>query len=424
MKKIILAIFLFLFFIQNGQSQIAPRVVKETTSFQQLPSEPEYILLEEIDYHYNSLGDTTSIETTEHFNLFSGTNSWTGKFYEYDYNHLLKKKSQKRYNPDVDLWITESWIEYEYDVNGCLIQESIIQNVGGPYENNQVFYERNKSCQQLSRKEEKTYLLFGSTFSVYNYYESNYYSDGISYVKKFYEFVETADSNFLKIAWVYIYDDQNKLIEHEEVHFNNNNSTLVEVFATKKILVYDDYGNIKEEHFLTKNYSTSEWELIHIDFFDNEYDENEFLISVRKERYFDAIFSIDSEFTILFTYQNSCKGFTEEEVKLYENNGAKIKKVFAYEGIDECIDIEKISLTIQISPNPSNGNFKITSSIFQTGNTNISVFATDGKVLLQKTEVSRSTFSNIDLSSLLNGLYILHLSNGDHFVNEKIVIAK
>jgi len=44
--------------------------------------------------------------------------------------------------------------------------------------------------------------------------------------------------------------------------------------------------------------------------------------------------------------------------------------------------------------------------------------------LLQKTENSRATFSNIDLSHLQNGVYILHLRNGEHFVNAKIVIAK
>ena len=81
-------------------------------------------------------------------------------------------------------------------------------------------------------------------------------------------------------------------------------------------------------------------------------------------------------------------------------------------------------MNISVFPNPSNGIFNIVSPIFQTGNTEIVVYTIDGKVLLEKTEISRSTSSSIDLSLIQNGIYFLQLRNEDHFVKTKIVITK
>ncbi len=122
-------------------------------------------------------------------------------------------------------------------------------------------------------------------------------------------------------------------------------------------------------------------------------------------------------------YKNTCEGILE--LKEIVNVSAFIsKEEFLYEGKNECINFENENLNIQIYPNPSSGYFDIYSSIFQSGDTRIIVYSMDGKVLLQKTERSRSASSAIDLSFLQNGFHILQLRNGDHFVKSKIVIAK
>ena len=93
---------------------------------------------------------------------------------------------------------------------------------------------------------------------------------------------------------------------------------------------------------------------------------------------------------------------------------------------NECILIalSDNELNLTINPNPSQGFFQISSSIFKTGNTDILVYSIDGKVLLHENEKSRCESSSIDLSSMQNGLYFLKLQNGKHFLKTKVVIAK
>lgn len=183
---------------------------------------------------------------------------------------------------------------------------------------------------------------------------------------------------------------------------------------------YDENDNLKFYKNFTRLSDSVDWDLNSIYEYIYEYDENNFLISRKLEQ--TTPLNASPSLLFSFEYKNSCVGIHESAEG--DHGSRIIREEYTYEGINECLDLENLDLNLFIYPNPSDGNIKLTSSIFQTGNTDISVFSTDGKVLLQTKEISRCESSSIDLSFLPNGLYILHLSNGDHFVNEKIVIAK
>lgn len=76
--------------------------------------------------------------------------------------------------------------------------------------------------------------------------------------------------------------------------------------------------------------------------------------------------------------------------------------------------------TINTFPNPTTGLVHIQLKEAETTETNIRVLNTLGQVVLEK-KVEESTNIEIDLSKEENGLYILHIINGDSQFTEKII---
>lgn len=421
MNKIILTILFFFLIFQNGIGQTSPRL-KKFIKYYKTSSNTEFIKSIEDTYSYNIDGEIDSIIKLVYSGVGQEILTWEGEFYEYDEHKLLKKKSIKRYNPDVDLWIAISWKEFEYNSNGCLIEETNVQNVGGFY-SDKIFYERNSNCQWISKLEEK--ILGPQGDSLFNFLSRKYFADGISYEENLYKNLSAVDSNSISNKKIWIFNEQGNLVESEKIIYVNN-PMIVQANASKDSYEYDEYDNIKEIQSFIRETDTTEWELNSIRYFHNDYDENDLLIKTRDETYIYNFTSpaIDGNSIKVFDFKNLCDGFPEEISMLREQSGYRFREEYIYEGINECIDLGKEDLDIQIYPNPSNGYIEIESSIFKTGNTEILIFSADGKVLLQKTEISRSESSSLVLSFLQNGFYILQLRNGKHFVKEKIVIAK
>lgn len=418
MEKIILTTILLLFFFQNGISQTEPREIKYF-HYKSNWQGDDFRKTYETEKSYDA-NDNLSTLIIKVYNEDETIKYWLSRFYEYDTNIFLKKYTASRYNQDVDLWITNFWVDYQYNQNGCLVEEQTTQNIGGQI-SRRLTYTRNSDCQITSQLEE--WLANGFDLSLKDYFTRFYHSDGISYDEKLYSHSSIGGSLYLKIDRKIIFGQNKKTSKTYWTIFNSSEDTLYHV---QNFYTYDEYDNIilNSEY---RNQSINGWQLHRQTFYENEYDENGFLTKKNTEVWGYDITNLPDgilNYTKENIYQNSCEGIVEEYTRKEGESKNLDVYEYVYEGINECLDIENLDLDVTISPNPSDGKVEIYSSIFKTGNTDISLFGIDGKVLLQKKEISRCESSSIDLTSLSNGIYIFHLQNGDHFVNEKIVIAK
>lgn len=419
MKILISIVFVLFFFYQNGISQIEPQVIKYSRFVFDGPSN-DFRKQKEKVYTYNDFGNVIFLENKT-YESSGVVDMWRGLFYSYDQNQLLSKLKYRQYKESVDLWITDFWYEYKYDDNGCLVKRSFISNLGGAGVKSKIEYERDDACRIIS-----TSHLYRSTtnepFMLSTYETRGYHADGISY--DFLEFKQspTGDTLYLKYEEKFIFNEFGELEEHFWKAFNEEQT----VFNYwKDTYEYDIYETLTFKKGFIKYHDTAEWVLnTELNYY-LEYDENGFLIESRKE-YFSYNTNpptMNPDFSRTINYENSCEGFPEEINSVYDT-GVRIKEKTVYKGINNCIDLDKIDLSLNIYPNPSEGFFEISSPIFKTGDTAILVCSIDGKVLLQENESSRCESSSIDLTWMQNGIYILQLQNGNHFINEKIVIAR
>ena len=420
MKRTILIFLLFLLFFQIGWTQEEPQLQKYITYLDNLLY-PTYgtSVIKTNDFKYDNSGNLMENVEKEYSYFTGGVVNWTGHFYEYDSNNQLTKDSYRRYNKDVDLWITIKWFDYEYNENGCLVAETRTTNIGGAKEIK--IYERNEDC-QINSLIIKWQLSSTGGIKCISFHQWEYFADAISFEKKSfwieYDIIDTID---LYAIYQEEYNEHQKLKERFQIHMDSNIDTAIQF---KEVYDYDEFGNEISNKIYSRTPNSIDWHTL-IDWISfNTYDEFDFLIAKRKER----INNDFTPYTIIesheITYEKSCEDLEEFRVEhnIMEEEIYSFESI--YSGENKCLDIENIDLEIFTYPNPSGGKFSINSPIFQTGNTEILVFSTDGKVLLQKTEVSRSESSSLDLSFLQNGFYILQLRNGNHFVKEKIVIAK
>ncbi len=407
-----------MFFFQSGISQKEPREIKYI-HYQSNWQGSDFRKIFETEKSYAS-NDSLLTKIIKLYNEDETIHSWQDRRYEYDANNLLKKYTARRYNQDVNLWITQYWVDYRYDQNGCLIQEKTTQNIGSQISRRKS-YSRNSVCRITFQSDE--WLANGFDLSEKDYFTREYHSDGISYDEKFYSYTFIGGSPYLKKDRKIIYGQNKKISEAYWTIFSSSEDTL---YHSQNFYTYDEYDNITLETEYRNQYNNG-WQLNRQTFYENEYDENGFLINKKTEvwNYDDAtlpngILSYSKE----DVYQNSCDGVVEEYSTREGNSDIEDRYEYVYEGINECLDIENLDLNLVVSPNPSNGILRVSSPIFKTGNTEILIFSINGKVLLRKIVNSRSTFSNIDLSNLQNGFYLFQLRNGDHFLKEKIVITK
>jgi len=126
----------------------------------------------------------------------------------------------------------------------------------------------------------------------------------------------------------------------------------------------------------------------------------------------------------IYHYEYWCKDLVKVNEERDENDNVLFRIESYYEGIDECFEIENELLEIDVFPNPTLGMITVNSPVFKSGNTQISVFDMNGKLLLQKNESMRMELVEFDLGNLPNGIYVIQLMNQEHFVQNKIVLAK
>ncbi len=89
-------------------------------------------------------------------------------------------------------------------------------------------------------------------------------------------------------------------------------------------------------------------------------------------------------------------------------------------GITETLDGSVVS----IYPNPTTGNLTINTSALKTETLNISISDAIGKTFLKKTILLPVHDVALDLSSLSNGVYLIHLNDGNRSFTQKLVLNR
>lgn len=131
MKRLLLFFLLSVFiFLNISFGQIELRLSEKVTELY-VNSQETYLKTNHKFFNYRQNGDTLSI-IEKRFDPRSGDLMlWLAEFYEYDDENRLIKNNNKRYNSEVDLWISNYWEEYFYDEDGCIEREELTYNVGG-----------------------------------------------------------------------------------------------------------------------------------------------------------------------------------------------------------------------------------------------------------------------------------------------------
>jgi hypothetical protein len=92
-----------------------------------------------------------------------------------------------------------------------------------------------------------------------------------------------------------------------------------------------------------------------------------------------------------------------------------------------CGGIEELSgVSLQVFPNPNNGIFTLELKTIRPENLSISIITSSGETVYTRNNlaVSGMATEKIDISRLIQGTYILQLSNGSGTLMRKIVIQK
>ena len=416
MKTKLSILFLSFFIFQNLFGQTEPRLYQENTSIA-YSQDGDFQKLTESIYEYNEFGDYKEI-VSKSFNDQDEIVNWLGTFYIYNTENLLVKRMNRRYNSEVDLWVTIGWNEYEYDTNGCLMSDAEIVNVGGLF--SQKKYERNTDCQIT--KEVFYRKTFGAdTLALQHILERTYFQDGISYRE-----VRLEPKTFLNNALVIKkisdnYLHPNRDLDEVYTTFNDNNGAYK--YDGKYTYVYDQFDNLISYALHKQDSIITDWTLMYLYFYDLEYDGDNRMIR-RKSRFEDYTFDPPQfQEENLEHLEYWCKDLVKTNITDLSNGFLIYKFDFFYEGKNECFEVENVLLEMSIFPNPTFGKITIQSPILQSGNTQIKVFDMNGKLLLGKIEIQRES-AEIDLSHLPNGMYVIQLINQEHFVQQKVVLTK
>ena len=421
MKIFLSSVILFLFFIPNSFGQTETRL-SQRDWYIDYGNDGDFIIRKSTIYSYFPSGKIKE-ETNHQYNqegVFEQT-----KTNLYDYNNdgsLLLRITNRRYNSIVNLWVTEYWIDYTYDANGCEMKKEYTPNVGGL---SSVFeFERDADC-KITKETQWVRDVIADSLYISRITEFDYLPDGLSYEAQIFSVNYLSGATNLLRSRVSQYNADGLLEERLDI----NDLHLIDAWTgRKRSYAYDQYGNLTSQVESINSFSAPNWSFNFQYTYQNEYDSQGRWVRRISERQYESagelITAGDSKTIKDFEYE--CEDWVAQETFAWAiagiGNGSRY--VNYYEGEDDCFEIEKIVLEIAVYPNPTSGNITINSPVFQSGNTKISVFDVSGKLLLEKNEIRREEKVDVDLSHLPNGMYVIQLMSQEYFVQEKIVVTK
>jgi Secretion system C-terminal sorting domain/Pregnancy-associated plasma protein-A len=140
--------------------------------------------------------------------------------------------------------------------------------------------------------------------------------------------------------------------------------------------------------------------------------------------------------------QNTCTSVPNDSIDMVENymdySAETCQNTFTHDqiaimrgvlgeprsGLTQPLSVENIyPLSVEVYPNPSNGNFNLSLNDQFKGETTISIFDCLGRIVLTKS--FNLSLSNISVElDLVDGLYFLSVENGGKRVGKRVVVEK
>jgi len=409
MKKILFTSTLIFLLIQiisaQSESQLIEKISQEYSDSLDI-----YMDVEREIYEYDSRGNNT-VKTIIKYDKNGDPLSWGGSLYHYNPSNQLIKETIRRYNWDVDLWITNQRIDYLYDEDGCILERKI-----SPYLLTQdilIQYPlNNSSCLEL---EYESFRLQDDSLTFDKKRIYTYDEEGRITSQKTYYYIEHLDSLMLGIGLFQSFNEYDDLstdynyILYSSGHFFQYSNEIYE---------YQYEFNPTDNRIESKQKTTYEVQIPYPGSINTTpiYQDTFLLETAQIDIQYDckAGNNIKQEDEIYDTYEN------------YTGNiiaSGKRRRLYFYQGINPCFQPNK-TIEATIYPNPSDGKIEIQSTLFESGNTNIQVFDMSGKLLLQKVNFVRKEKTELDLTGLPNGVYSIQLLNGESFVSKKLVVAR
>ena len=393
--------FLFLFLIQFSSFGQA-KITREVTKFWDVDL-LDWRNVSEIIYQYNSSKETTLQQESywsESENKFIGESKTTFEYYDFsrfisDYRSI--------YDNNELYWILSDTSKYILNEAGCEIQffedgEFITWRQDNEYFENCMIksttsYFKNRDINSDNWQPFERIL--------YNYSNNNK-------LKRF-----TAEKYEGFGEWSFLYegyekfDDRGNLIEK----FNTDNQKF------KFENTYDNEDRLINQLLFTPSGPNDELTKRRESQYEYFEDENGYLVKkLLHRRYKDDIDFL----THTFLYENYCDGLikTEEYIRY---DGTRRMWSYQYDEPTNCMENEAFSA--QILPNPNDGSFKIVSDLLLQ-NTNISVYSSNGQLILELPFSERSDYREFNFSDLQNGAYFIRLKNGEKSITEPFIILK
>ena len=103
------------------------------------------------------------------------------------------------------------------------------------------------------------------------------------------------------------------------------------------------------------------------------------------------------------------------------STGARKQWYYEYDEPTKCLENEEVMM--QISPNPNYGSFTIASYLLLQ-NTEVSIYSSNGQLILNIPVVSRINNQEVSLENLPNGVYFVRLKSDEHSITETFTVMK
>ncbi len=365
------------------------------------------------------------------------SNSWKNEeqyIFSYDVNNNLTTNTSKIWNGS--LWQNELKFTYTFDVNHNLTSELIQYWYGGEWQNYaREFYlydANNNETSYIAQFWHGDWLNSYSHLSTYDVNNNqitvlyqNWY--GIAW-DNYYLIIRTydADNNLtheLEQAWngTEWMNDYLLIIDYDQT--DNMTSAIFQFWdgiawlnERRAFFTYDDRNNLIQ--ILIQEWNSSDWNESY--YYVYSYDENNNQIGSLGYQWLGFEWGLDDQYADVY---DTDKFILSSVYKMYNDDGTSVaygdSTYFYFHTVVVSVDhLASDQDNISIYPNPSNGQFNISSNSIDK----IEIFSLLGERIFTSNQFKSQTNAEIDLTQYGIGIYWVLIYNGQDVSTRKMVI--